>query len=93
MHSGEVLHRFTGHKSSVSTLALSPDGDLFASGSEDGALKVRKAQGIIRAERKQLVRRKEACFRFGTSVASSRTTPMETESRSKRKFSVSWKWT
>ncbi len=40
VHSGEVLHRFTGHKSSVQTLALSPDGDFFASGSEDGAVKV-----------------------------------------------------
>ncbi len=40
VNSGEVLHRFTGHKASVHSLALSPDGDLFASGSEDGAVKV-----------------------------------------------------
>lgn len=38
--SGEVLHRFTGHKGSVKTLALSPSGDKFASGSEDGAVKI-----------------------------------------------------
>ncbi|TRY73964.1 hypothetical protein TCAL_11343 [Tigriopus californicus] len=38
--SGEVLHRFTGHKEAVLSLALSPDGDLFASGSKDGSVKV-----------------------------------------------------
>ena len=40
VRSGEVLHRFTGHKSSIKALALSPEGDLFASGSEDGAVKI-----------------------------------------------------
>ena len=40
VRSGEVLHRFTGHKAGVKTLALSPEGDLFASGSDDGAIKV-----------------------------------------------------
>ncbi len=40
MRSGEVVHRFTGHKDNVRTLALSPEGDRFASGSEDGAVKV-----------------------------------------------------
>lgn len=40
VRSGEVLHRFTGHKASVKTLALSPDGDLFASGADDGAVKI-----------------------------------------------------
>ena len=40
VRSGEVLHRFTGHKSSIKSLALSPEGDLFASGSEDGAVKI-----------------------------------------------------
>jgi len=40
VHSGEVLHRFPGHKMRVSSLQLSPDGDYFASGSEDGAVKI-----------------------------------------------------
>ena len=34
------MHRFTGHKSSIKSLALSCEGDLFASGSEDGAVKI-----------------------------------------------------
>ncbi len=38
--SGDVLHRFTGHKTSVRTLAMSTDGDLLASGAEDGAVKI-----------------------------------------------------
>lgn len=38
--SGEILHRFTGHKEAVLCLALSPDGDLFASGSKDGSVKI-----------------------------------------------------
>ena len=35
-----IIDRFSGHKASVKTLALSPDGDMFASGSEDGAVKI-----------------------------------------------------
>ena len=38
--SGEILHRFTGHKGRVNQLALCPSGDLFVSGSEDGAVKI-----------------------------------------------------
>ena len=39
--SGEILYRFTGHKTSVKALALSPrGGDIFASGSEDGSVKI-----------------------------------------------------
>ena len=38
--SGDVLHRFTGHKTSVRTISISPDGDLLASGAEDGAVKI-----------------------------------------------------
>lgn len=38
--SGEVLHRFPGHKLNVGSLSLSPGGDMFASGSEDGAVKI-----------------------------------------------------
>jgi hypothetical protein len=40
VHSGEVLHRFPGHKMRVSSLELCPDGDFFASGSEDGSVKI-----------------------------------------------------
>ena len=40
MESGQVLHRFTGHTSNVNALALSLDGDWFASGSEDGTVKI-----------------------------------------------------
>ena len=36
----QILHQFMGHKSSIKSLALSPEGDLFASGSEDGAVKI-----------------------------------------------------
>ena len=38
--SGEILHRFTGHKGRVNQLSLCPSGDLFVSGSEDGAVKI-----------------------------------------------------
>ena len=40
MSSCEVFHRFTGHKGAVRSLSLCPDGDFFASGSEDGAVKI-----------------------------------------------------
>jgi RNA polymerase sigma factor (sigma-70 family) len=35
---GDVLRQFTGHKKSITELALSPTGKTFASGSEDGAI-------------------------------------------------------
>ena len=38
--SGEVCHRFTGHRSCVKALSLSPDGDWFVSGSENGEIKI-----------------------------------------------------
>ena len=49
INSGEVLHRFTGHKAPVSSLALSPDGDYLASGSEDGAVKIWD-MGVVSAD-------------------------------------------
>ena len=38
--SGEILYRFTGHKNKVNSISLSPGGDSFVSGSEDGAVKI-----------------------------------------------------
>ena len=38
--SGEVCHRFTGHRSCVKAMSLSPDGEWFVSGSEDGEIKI-----------------------------------------------------
>ena len=38
--SGEVCHRFTGHRSCVKAMTLSPDGEWFVSGSEDGEIKI-----------------------------------------------------
>ena len=38
--SGEILYRFTGHRNKVNSISLSPGGDSFVSGSEDGAVKI-----------------------------------------------------
>ena len=38
--SGEVCHRFTGHRSCVRAMSLSPDGEWFVSGSENGEIKI-----------------------------------------------------
>ena len=38
--SGEVCHRFTGHRSCVKAMSISPDGEWFVSGSEDGEIKI-----------------------------------------------------
>ena len=47
VESGDVCHRFTGHRAKILCLAQSPDGDQCASGSEDGAIKIWNLSNIL----------------------------------------------
>ena len=57
---GHLMCRLTGHQGSVSSLDLSPDGKLLASGGRDGTVRI----WDVGAEREI------ACFRAGSNVRS-----------------------
>ena len=40
LNTGELIHNLTGHSEEVTAVALSPDGEIIASGSRDARVKI-----------------------------------------------------